>query len=361
MLDSDLSLDFLRVVEQAAIACATTMGQGDRHKSDAVAVEAMRKEMDSVPIDGTIVIGEGERDEAPMLYIGEKVGSAQDGGPKIDIALDPLEGTTLTATAGPNALAVLAIAENGCLLNAPDVYMDKLAIGPGYPDGTISLDKSPSENVRAIAAAKGVAASDIIACVLDRPRHAEIIKELRALGCGIKLIPDGDVAGVIAVTDPDTGIDVYMGSGGAPEGVLAAAALRCVGGQIQGRLLFRNDAEIERARRWGIEDLNRVYALEEMAKGDCIFAATGVTASTSASTASPPKPSSCGRVRAQSAQSGPSTAARWSTRPRCSMSSPATGTSFAPGWRSTGRCWSSPRSSLAASSSARPSGLGRCP
>jgi fructose-1,6-bisphosphatase II / sedoheptulose-1,7-bisphosphatase len=223
------------------------------------------------------MIGEGERDEAPMLYIGEKVGSAQDGGPRIDIALDPLEGTTLTANAGPNALAVLAIAENGCLLNAPDVYMDKLAIGPGYPDGTISLDKSPGDNVRAVAAAKGVQPNEIIACVLDRPRHAEIIKELRALGCGIKLIPDGDVAGVIAVTDPDTGIDLYMGSGGAPEGVLAAAALRCVGGQIQGRLLFRNDAEIERARRWGIEDLNRVYALEDMAKGDCIFAATGVT------------------------------------------------------------------------------------
>jgi fructose-1,6-bisphosphatase II / sedoheptulose-1,7-bisphosphatase len=277
VLDRVLVLEMVRVTESAAIAASTWIGRGDNDAADDAAVEAMRAALNELPIDGTVMIGEGERDEAPMLYIGEKVGSAQDGGPKIDIALDPLEGTTLTANAGPNALAVLAIAEHGCLLNAPDVYMDKLAIGPGYPDGTISLDKSPSDNVRAIAAAKGVQPNEIIACVLDRPRHADIITELRALGCGIKLIPDGDVAGVIAVTDPDTGIDVYMGSGGAPEGVLAAAALRCVGGQIQGRLLFRNDAEIERARRWGIEDLNRIYALEDMAKGDCIFAATGVT------------------------------------------------------------------------------------
>jgi fructose-1,6-bisphosphatase II / sedoheptulose-1,7-bisphosphatase len=212
-----------------------------------------------------------------MLYIGEKVGSAQDSGPKIDIALDPLEGTTLTANAGPNALAVLAIAENGCLLNAPDVYMQKLAIGPGYPEGTIDLRKSPADNVRSIAAAKGVAPNEIIACVLERSRHDGIIAELRELGCGIKLIPDGDVAGVIATADPDTGIDVYMGSGGAPEGVLAAAALRCVGGQIQGQLLFRNDDEVGRARRWGIDDLDRIYTVSEMAKGDCIFAATGVT------------------------------------------------------------------------------------
>src|SRR5689334_17676798 len=212
-----------------------------------------------------------------MLYIGEKVGSSLDNGPKIDIALDPLEGTTLTANAGPNALAVLAIAENGCLLNAPDVYMEKLAVGPGYPEGTIDLARSPSENVRAIAKAKGVDPSEIIACVLDRPRHEAIIAELRALGCGIKLIPDGDVAGVIATADPETGIDVYMGSGGAPEGVLAAAALRCVGGQIQGKLLFRNDDEVARARRWGIDDLDRVYTVQDMAKGDCIFAATGVT------------------------------------------------------------------------------------
>jgi fructose-1,6-bisphosphatase II / sedoheptulose-1,7-bisphosphatase len=228
-------------------------------------------------MDGTVVIGEGERDEAPMLFIGEKVGSAQGTGPAIDIALDPLEGTTITAKAGPNSLAVLAIAEQGGLLNAPDVYMDKLAIGPGYPEGTIDLAKSPTENVRSLAAAKGVQPSEIIACVLDRPRHESIIAELRALGCGITLIPDGDVAGVIAVTDPETTVDIYMGSGGAPEGVLAAAALRCVGGQIQGRLLFRNDDERARARRWGIEDLDRIYSLKDMAKGDCIFAATGVT------------------------------------------------------------------------------------
>ena len=277
VLDRVLVLEMVRVTESAAMAASKWIGRGDNDAADDAAVEAMRAALNELPIDGTVMIGEGERDEAPMLYIGEKVGSAQDGGPKIDIALDPLEGTTLTANAGPNALAVLAIAEHGGLLNAPDVYMDKLAIGPGYPQGTISLDKSPTENVRALAAAKGVEPGDIIACVLDRPRHAAIIAELRALGCGIKLIPDGDVAGVIAVTDPDTGIDIYLGSGGAPEGVLAAAALRCVGGQIQGRLLFRNDAEIDRARRWGIEDLDRIYALEDMAKGDCIFAATGVT------------------------------------------------------------------------------------
>jgi len=277
VLDRVLVLEMVRVTESAAMAASKWIGRGDNDAADDAAVEAMRAALNELPIDGTVMIGEGERDEAPMLYIGEKVGSAQDGGPKIDIALDPLEGTTITASAGRDALAVLAIAEHGGLLNAPDVYMDKLAIGPGYPAGTISLDKSPTENLRALAAAKGVEPGDIIACVLDRPRHAQIIAELRALGCGIKLIPDGDVAGVIAVTDPDTGIDIYLGSGGAPEGVLAAAALRCVGGQIQGRLLFRNDAEIDRARRWGIEDLNRIYALEDMAKGDCIFAATGVT------------------------------------------------------------------------------------
>jgi fructose-1,6-bisphosphatase II / sedoheptulose-1,7-bisphosphatase len=223
------------------------------------------------------VIGEGERDEAPMLYIGEKVGSAQGTGPKIDIALDPLEGTTITAKAGPNALAVLAIAEEGGLLNAPDVYMDKIAIGPGYPEGTIDLNRSPTDNVKALAAAKGVQPGEIIACVLDRPRHEALIRELRSLGCGIMLIPDGDVAGVIAVTNPDTNVDIYLGSGGAPEGVLAAAALRCVGGQFQGRLLFRNEDERGRARRWGIEDLDRVYHLTDLARGDVIFAATGVT------------------------------------------------------------------------------------
>ena len=277
VLDRVLVLEMVRVTEAAAIAASQWIGRGDNDSADAAAVEAMRTELNRLPMDGTVVIGEGERDEAPMLYIGEKVGAAQDCGPKIDIALDPLEGTTITAKAGPNALAVLAIAENGCLLHAPDVYMEKLAVGPGYPEGTIHLDKSPADNVRAIAKVKGVKPNEIIACVLDRPRHEAIIAELRGLGCGIKLIPDGDVAGVIATADPDTGIDVYMGTGGAPEGVLAAAALRCVGGQMQGRLTFRNDDEVARARRWGIDDLDRIYTLEEMAKGDCIFAATGVT------------------------------------------------------------------------------------
>src|SRR5580765_7307119 len=277
VLDRVLVLEMVRVTEAAAVAASRLVGRGDEKAADAAAVEAMRAALNTLDIDGTIVIGEGERDEAPMLFIGEKVGCAKGEGPNIDIALDPLEGTTITAKAGANAMAVLAIAEQGCLLNAPDVYMQKLAIGLGYPEGTIDLRKSPAENVRSIAKAKGVEPSEIIACVLDRPRHGEIIAELRGLGCGIKLIPDGDVAGVIATADPETGIDVYMGSGGAPEGVLAAAALRCVGGQIQGQLLFRNDDEVARARRWGIDDLDRVYTLKEMAKGDCIFAATGVT------------------------------------------------------------------------------------
>ena len=277
ILDRVLVLEMVRVTEAAAIAAARLVGRGDEKAADAAAVDAMRNALNQLPMDGTIVIGEGERDEAPMLYIGEKVGNAQDGGPKIDIALDPLEGTTITANAGPNSLAVLAIAEGGGLLNAPDVYMQKLAIGPGYPAGTIDLDKSVAENISAIAAAKGVEPTEITACVLDRDRHAGIIAELRAIGCAIHLISDGDVAGVIATTNPDTGIDVYIGTGGAPEGVLAAAALACIGGQIQGRLLFRNDDERARAKRWGITDLDRVYALEDMAKGDCIFAATGVT------------------------------------------------------------------------------------
>ncbi|HEV2569579.1 class II fructose-bisphosphatase [Sphingomonas sp.] len=274
-LDRVLVLEMVRVTEAAAIAASKLIGRGNEKAADAAAVEAMRAALNTLDIDGTVVIGEGERDEAPMLYIGEKVGTGD--GPPIDIALDPLEGTTITAKAGPNALAVLAIAEKGCLLNAPDVYMDKLAVGPGYPEGVIDLDKSPADNVRAIAAAKGVQPNEIIACVLDRPRHEKLIAELREVGCGIMLIPDGDVAGVIATTNPDTTIDVYMGSGGAPEGVLAAAALRCVGGQFKGRLLFRNDDERGRARKWGIEDLNKVYDLTELAKGDCIFAATGVT------------------------------------------------------------------------------------
>ena len=276
-LDRVLVLEMVRVTEAAAIAASKLIGRGDEKAADAAAVEAMRAAFNDLEFDGTVVIGEGERDEAPMLYIGEKVGSAIGTGPKIDIALDPLEGTTITAKAGPNALAVLAIAEEGGLLNAPDVYMDKLAIGPGYKDGLVSLKNTPTENVKALAKAKGVKPNEIIACVLDRPRHEKLIAELRGLGCGIVLIPDGDVAGVIAVSDPDTTIDIYMGSGGAPEGVLAAAALTCVGGQFEGRLLFRNDDEIARARRWGIEDLERIYTLEDMAKGDCIFAATGVT------------------------------------------------------------------------------------
>jgi fructose-1,6-bisphosphatase II / sedoheptulose-1,7-bisphosphatase len=278
-LDRVLVLEMVRVTEGAAVAASKLIGRGDEKAADHAAVEAMREGLNRLELDGTVVIGEGERDEAPMLYIGEKVGARRDDpdAPKIDIALDPLEGTTITAKAGPNALAVLAIAEQGCLLNAPDVYMDKLAIGPSYPEGTIDLSRSASDNIRSIAAAKGVEPREIIACVLDRPRHAELIAELRGLGCGIQLIPDGDVAGVIAVTNPDTNIDVYMGSGGAPEGVLAAAALRCVGGQFQGRLLFRNDAERARAHRWGVEDLDRIYHLEELARGDVIFAATGVT------------------------------------------------------------------------------------
>ena len=277
VLDRVLVLEMVRVTEAAAIAASSLIGRGDEKAADAAAVEAMRRAFDMLPIDGTVVIGEGERDEAPMLYIGEKVGGAPGAGPKIDIALDPLEGTTITAKAGPNALAVLAAAEEGCLLNAPDVYMEKLAVGPGYPPGVIDLNKSVHENVAAVAQAKGVAPNEIIVCVLDRPRHASLIAELRAIGCGIQLIPDGDVAGVIATTDEDTTIDLYMGSGGAPEGVLAAAALRCVGGQFNGRLLFRNDDEKARANTWGIEDLDRVYLLEDLAKGDCIFAATGVT------------------------------------------------------------------------------------
>jgi len=277
VLDRVLVLEMVRVTEAAAIAASTLVGRGDEKAADAAAVEAMRLALNSLYMDGTVVIGEGERDEAPMLFIGEKVGSAPGRGPKIDIALDPLEGTTITAKAGPNALAVLAISEEGNLLNAPDVYMDKIAVGPGYPEGVIDLDKSPTENVEAIAAAKGVKPSDIIACVLDRPRHEGLIAELRGIGCGVMLIGDGDVAGVIATTNPDTTIDVYMGSGGAPEGVLACAALRCVGGQFKGRLLFRNEDERSRARKWGITDLDKQYDLSELVKGDAIFAATGVT------------------------------------------------------------------------------------
>ena len=275
VLDRVLVLEKVRVTEAAAIAASTLVGRGDEKAADAAAVEAMRAALNELDMDGTVVIGEGERDEAPMLFIGEKVGTGH--GPEIDIALDPLEGTTICAKAGPNSLAVLAIAEKGHLLNAPDVYMDKIAVGPGYPAGVIDLDRSPSDNIRAIAEAKGVKPGDITVCVLDRPRHEALIAELRSLGCGVVLIGDGDVAGVIATTDPETTIDVYMGSGGAPEGVLACAALRCVGGQFKGRLLFRNDAERARAHQWGVTDLDKQYDLTELAQGDCIFAATGVT------------------------------------------------------------------------------------
>jgi fructose-1,6-bisphosphatase II / sedoheptulose-1,7-bisphosphatase len=277
VLDLLLVLEMVRVTEAAAISASRLIGRGDEKAADAAAVEAMRAALNELPFDGTVVIGEGERDEAPMLYIGEKVGSEQGSGPKIDIALDPLEGTTITAKAGPNALAVLAIAEEGCLLNAPDTYMEKIAVGPGYPDGVIDLAMSPADNIRAIAAARGADPADITACVLDRPRHEAIIAELRALGCGIKLIPDGDVAGVIATTDPDTGIDVYLGTGGAPEGVLAAAALRCVGGQMQGRLILDTQEKIDRARGMGVKDPKKKYEMTELASGDVIVSATGVT------------------------------------------------------------------------------------
>lgn len=274
-LDRMLTLELARVTEAAAIAAARLIGRGDEQAADQAAVDAMRRALNTLDVDGTVVIGEGERDEAPMLYIGEKVGTGK--GPKIDIALDPLEGTTLTAKAMPSALAVVALAQGGSLLNAPDVYMDKIAIGGGYPDGIVDLDADPRENIKNLAQAKGVAVSDITACVLDRPRHSEIISKLRELGSRIALITDGDIAGIIHTTDPSTGIDIYLGQGGAPEGVLAAAALRCIGGQIQTRLVFRNDDERQRARSVGIEDLNKKYLLEDLASGDVMFAATGVT------------------------------------------------------------------------------------
>ena len=274
-LDRVLVLEMVRVTERAAIAASKLTGRGQEKAADAAAVDAMRNAFNALDFDGTVVIGEGERDEAPMLYIGEKVGKGI--GPSIDIALDPLEGTTICATAGPNSLAVLAIAESGGLLNAPDVYMDKLAIGPGYAEGLVSLGRSPAENVRALAEAKGVDPTEVRVLVLDRPRHDALIAELRAIGCAVHLIPDGDVAGVISVTNPYSTVDMYMGQGGAPEGVLAAAALACVGGQFQGRLVFRTDAERERAAKWGVTDLDRIYTLNDLVKGDAVFAATGVT------------------------------------------------------------------------------------
>jgi fructose-1,6-bisphosphatase II / sedoheptulose-1,7-bisphosphatase len=273
-LDRGLVLDSVRVTEIAAIAAWSLVGRGDEKAADQAAVDAMRTALNDLEIDGEIVIGEGERDEAPMLYIGEKVGR---GGPAVDIALDPLEGTTLTAKAMSNALTVMAWAPKGTLLNAPDTYMDKIACGPGYPAGLIDLDATPGENVQALARARGVDASQITVCVLDRPRHGEIIARLREVGARVHLITDGDVAGVINTADPDTGIDLYLGQGGAPEGVLACAALKCVGGQFQGRLVFRNADERMRAERCGITQLDKKYDLHEMVRADAIFAATGVT------------------------------------------------------------------------------------
>jgi fructose-1,6-bisphosphatase II / sedoheptulose-1,7-bisphosphatase len=273
-MDRNLALEVVRVTEAAALSAATLMGRGDEKAADQAAVDAMRRALNSLAIEGTVVIGEGERDEAPMLFIGEKVGS---GGPKVDIALDPLEGTTITAKGGHNALAVVAMAAEGGFLNAPDVYMDKIAVGVGLPEGVVDLDAKPEENLRELAKAKKVEVADIVACILDRPRHAELIARVRAAGARIMLISDGDVSGVIATSRAESGVDIYLGSGGAPEGVLAAAALRCIGGQMQGRLLFRNDDERARAKKWGVTDLNRKYGMLDMAKGDVMFAATGVT------------------------------------------------------------------------------------
>jgi fructose-1,6-bisphosphatase II / sedoheptulose-1,7-bisphosphatase len=274
IMERNLALEAVRVTEAAALAASRLMGRGDEKAADQAAVDAMRRALNALSIDGTVVIGEGERDEAPMLYIGEKVGA---GGPKADIALDPLEGTTITAKGGPNALAVIAMAGEGGFLNAPDVYMDKIAVGGGLPDAIVDLDAKPAENLRALAQAKKVEIADLVVCILDRPRHGELIAAVRAAGARIALISDGDVSGVIATARPGSGVDIYMGSGGAPEGVLAAAALRCIGGQMQGRLVFRNDDERARARTYGISDLDRIYALLDLARGDVMFAATGVT------------------------------------------------------------------------------------
>ena len=274
--DRMLYLGLARVSEAAALASARLIGRGDEKAADQAAVNAMRDKLNKLDIKGVVVIGEGERDEAPMLYIGEEVGSGQ--GPEVDIALDPLEGTTLTAKDMPNALTVIAMGPRGSMLHAPDVYMEKLAIGPGFRAGVVTLDMSPSERVSALAAAKGCSTTDITVCVLERPRHQAMIDELRSTGCAIRLITDGDVAGVIHCAEPEvTGIDMYMGQGGAPEGVLAAAALKCMGGQIYGRLLFRNDDEKGRAKKAGITNLDRVYTRDDMVTKDVIFAATGVT------------------------------------------------------------------------------------
>ncbi|HEY7547974.1 MAG TPA: class II fructose-bisphosphatase [Hyphomicrobiaceae bacterium] len=275
-LDRVLVLEVARITEVAAIAAARLRGRGDEKAADGAAVDAMRRELSKVHIKGRVVIGEGEMDESPMLYIGEEVGIGD--GPEVDIAVDPLEGTTICAKAMPNALAVLAIADRGGLLNAPDMYMDKIAVGPGYPEGVIDLDAPPGDVLARLAKAKGVPVGEITACLLDRPRHAELIAAVRKAGAGVQLIPDGDIAGVIWTTDPEeTGIDIYFGMGGAPEGVLAAAALRCIGGQMEGRLHPLKKDEVERAAAMGIADIRRKFTMEEMASGDVIFSATGVT------------------------------------------------------------------------------------
>jgi len=275
VMDRNLALEVVRVTEAAALQASLLMGRGDERAADQAAVDAMRKALNSLAINGEVVIGEGERDEAPMLYIGERVGTGE--GPEIDIALDPLEGTTITAKGGPNALAVIAMANKGGFLKAPDVYMEKIAIGGGLPDNLIDIDSTPAQNLKSLALAKRAEISDLVVCILDRPRHQELIAKVREAGARIMLISDGDVSGVIATSQPESGVDLYMGTGGAPEGVLAAAALRCIGGQMQGRLVFRNDDEKGRAERHGITDLNRIYTMDQMASGDVMFAATGVT------------------------------------------------------------------------------------
>ncbi|WP_026317194.1 class II fructose-bisphosphatase [Ahrensia kielensis] len=275
-LTRELAMELARVTEAAAVAAARLRGRGDEKAADQVAVDAMRAELNRLPIRGTVVIGEGERDEAPMLYIGEEVGLGH--GPEVDIALDPLEGTTICAKNMPNSLAVISMASKGTLLFAPDVYMDKLAIGPGYPVGIVDIDADPADNIRALAKAKGVPVSEITACILDRPRHADLLAAVRSTGAAVRLIGDGDVAGIIDTTDPEvTGVDIYMGRGGAPEGVLAASALRCVGGQMQGRLILDTPEKIARAAKMGVSDPMRAYKMDELASGDVLFAATGVT------------------------------------------------------------------------------------
>lgn len=274
-MDRNLALEVVRVTEAAALSASRQMGRGDEKAADQVAVDAMRTALNSLAIQGTVVIGEGERDEAPMLYIGEKVGLGE--GPEIDIALDPLEGTTITAKGLTNSLAVIAMAEHGGFLNAPDVYMDKIAVGGGLPVGVVDLDQTPEENLKSLAKAKKVDVEDLVVCILDRPRHEELIAKVREAKARIMLISDGDISGVMATSEEASGVDLYVGSGGSPEGVLAASALRCIGGQMQGRLLFRNDDERDRARKWGITDLDRKYAMEDLASGDVMFAATGVT------------------------------------------------------------------------------------